>query len=57
MPYTQASEGAHRWETATYTVKGSVFTFTVTGYGGEAPTGSPGPAWPSRTAGAWITTG
>jgi hypothetical protein len=41
MRYTQASEGARRWTKATYTVKGRTFTFRVTDYGGEAPTGSP----------------
>jgi TRAP-type C4-dicarboxylate transport system substrate-binding protein len=40
LRYTQSSEGASRWTTATYTVKGRIFTFTVTDFGGEAPNGA-----------------
>ena len=40
MYYTQSSEGHTRWTRATYTVKGHVFRFTVTAYGGDAPHGA-----------------
>jgi TRAP-type C4-dicarboxylate transport system substrate-binding protein len=40
MYYTQSSEGHSRWTRATYTVKGRIFTFTVTEYGGDAPHGA-----------------
>jgi TRAP-type transport system periplasmic protein len=40
LRYTQASEGASRWTTATYRVDGDTLTMKVTDYGGEAPTGS-----------------
>ena len=40
MYYTQSSEGHSRWTRATYTVKGHIFTFTVTDYGGDAPHGA-----------------
>jgi hypothetical protein len=40
LRYTQASEGASRWTTATYDVDGHTLTMEVTDYGGEAPNGA-----------------
>lgn len=40
MRYTQSSEGASRWTKASYSVKGQIFTYKVTDYGGEAPNGA-----------------
>ena len=40
LRYTQSNGDAERWTTADYTVQGNTLTFTVTGYGGEAPTNS-----------------
>ena len=40
LRYTQASEGASRWTTATYRVDGDTLTIKVTDYGGEAPNDS-----------------
>lgn len=40
LRYTQASEGARRWTTATYAVRGRTLTIEITDYGGEAPNGA-----------------
>ena len=40
LRYTQASEGASRWTTASYDLDGDTLTMTVTNYGGQAPNGA-----------------
>jgi TRAP-type C4-dicarboxylate transport system substrate-binding protein len=40
LRYTQASEGARRWTTATYDVDGHTLALKITDYGGEAPNGA-----------------
>jgi len=40
LRYTQSGKGHTRWTEATYSVKADTLTFTVTDFGGEAPTAS-----------------